>query len=123
LFTCRKAVVPGAIPVKASLREMTYSELRSLRGIARRWPQLWRIVRGEFTWVGNRPLLREQATQLETEFEQLWLSAPVGLVSLSDVLGCGDRFDDDARAHSSFYAAHANRQIDRKVLRWLLLRR
>ena len=120
LFERKRAVVPTAVTANSALREMDYSELNGLTGIARRWPQLWSIVRGEFTWVGNRPLTREQAAQLETEFEQLWLAAPVGFVSFADTFGCAGRFDDDTRAHSSFYAVRADARLDRAVLRWLL---
>lgn len=121
LFLRKNAVIPTAVVAKASLREMTYSELNGLRGMACRWPQLWNIVRGDFSWVGNRPLQREQVAQLETEFEQLWLAAPLGFVSLADAFGCGNRFDDESRAHSSFYAVRANAQMDRQVLRWLIM--
>jgi len=116
-----RAVVPSAITT-SGLRESTYHELNGFRGLARRWPQLWKIVVGEFTWVGNRPITREQAATLETEFEQLWLSAPVGLVSLADAHGCADRFDDEARAHSSYYASRRSRAVDRSILRWAVLR-
>ena len=122
LFARKRAVVPTAVAANSTLREFDYSELNGFDGMARRWPQLWSIVRGDFTWVGNRPLSREQAAGLETEFEQLWLAAPVGLVSLADAHGCGDRFDDDARAHSSFYAVHTGGRLDRSLLRWLCLR-
>ena len=122
LFASKRAVVPTAVAAPGTLREFQYSELNGFKGMARRWPQLWSIVRGDFTWVGNRPLTCEQAVGLETEFEQLWLAAPVGLVSLADALGCGDRFDDDARAHSSFYAVHTGGRLDRSLLRWLCLR-
>lgn len=121
LFLPRQAVIPTAITAGTLLRELPYQELNGLRGLARRWPQLWSIVRGDFCWVGNRPLGRAQAAQLETEFEQLWLAAPLGLVSLADAFGDGERFDDDSRAHSSFYAARAGGRLDRAVLRWLLL--
>jgi len=105
-----------------SLREMPYSELNGFTGLGRRWPQLWSIWKGDFSWVGNRPLGREQAAQLETEFEQLWLAAPVGLVSLADTFDAGDRFDDESRAHASFYAVHADGKMNRTILRWLILR-
>lgn len=121
LFVRKRAVVPTAVPGNASLRELAYSELSGLSGMARRWPQLWQIVRGNFTWVGNRPLRRDQAAQLEAEFEELWLAAPLGLVSLADAFGCGERFDDEAKAHSSFYAVRASRQMDCQVLKWLCL--
>jgi hypothetical protein len=121
LFVRKRSVVPTAIGANTTLRERFYTELNGLSGLARRWPQLWSIVRGDFTWVGNRPLTREQAGQLETEFEQLWLAAPVGLVSLADKFGCGDLFDDETRTHASFYAVRADNRLDRDVLRWLFL--
>ena len=116
LFLKKRAVVPTAVAGTASLREMNYTELNGFRGKWRRWPQLWSIAHGDFTWVGNRPLTRTQAAQLETEFEQLWLAAPVGLFSLADTFGGGD-FDDAARAHASFYAVHASARVDRDILR------
>ena len=122
LFQKKRAVVPTAVAGTKTLREMDYFELGGLTGKWRRWPQLWSIVRGQFTWAGNRPLTRAQAVQLETEFEQLWLAAPVGLFSLADTFGAADHFDDAARAHSSFYAVRANHELDRKILRQIILR-
>jgi len=117
LFLKRRAVIPTSVAGSASLREMDYFELNGITGFWRRWPQLWSIVRGDFSWVGNRPLTRSQATQLESEFDQLWLSAPVGLVSLADTFGCGEKCDDAARVHSSFYAVRGAGRLDREILR------
>jgi hypothetical protein len=122
LFLEKRAVIPTAVLGTQSLREMDYLEISCFSGIWRRWPQLWNIVRGDFTWTGNRPLTREQAAQLETEFEQLWLAAPVGLLSLADTFDCGEDFDDEARAHSSFYAVRASRRLDRKIIQSIILR-
>ena len=122
LLVEKRGVVPTAVSGSKSLREMKYSELAGFQGKWRRWPQLWNIVRGEFTWVGNRPLTREQAAQLETEFEQLWLAAPVGIFSLADTFNDLNEFSDEARTHSSFYAVRANRRMDRDILCRLFLR-
>ena len=119
LFLKKRAVIPTAVTRTASLREMNYHELNGVAGWWRRWPQLWSIVRGDFTWVGNRPLTRAQATELETEFEQLWLFAPVGLISLADTLE-GAKSDDAERAHASFYAVQSAGRLDRKILRQFL---
>jgi len=116
LLVKRRAVIPTAVVGAAALRELDYFELDCFRGRWRRWPQLWSVAHGDFTWVGNRPLTRAQALQLETEFEQLWLAAPVGLFSLADTFGGADEFDDEARAHSSFYAVRANEKLDRQIL-------
>ena len=122
LFVKKRAVIPTAVIGTASLREMDYFELDCFRGQWRRWPQLWSVTHGDFTWVGNRPLTREQAQQLETEFEQLWLAAPVGFFSLADTFGGGEKFDDEARAHSSFYAVRAGARLDREILWKAILR-
>lgn len=119
LFERRRATVPTAVVGTRNLREMVYRELNGLGGLGRRWPQLWNIVRGEFTWVGNRPLEPAQAARLETEFEQLWLSAPVGLVSLADAMGCREEFSEEAQVHSGFYAVRSGPRLDRALLRWL----
>lgn len=121
LFMRKRAVVPTAVLGQQSMREMDYSELNGLPGYLRRWPQLWSIWRGDFAWVGNRPLSAEQAVRLETEFEQLWLAAPVGLFSLADTFGAGDEFSDEARVHSSFYAVHTDHKLRTQILRSIIL--
>jgi hypothetical protein len=93
-----------------------YHELSGFAGWTRRWPQLWNIARGDFRWVGNRPLAPAQAAQLDTEFERLWLAAPTGLFSLADTLGCPDDLSDDARSHASFYAVDPDARKEWRVL-------
>jgi hypothetical protein len=50
------------------------------------------------------PLTPEQAGELYTDFERLWLAVAPGLFSLADAEGCADPLGDEARAHASFYA-------------------
>gem|GEM_PF-383135 len=102
-------------------RLITYYELASARGWWRRWPQLWNIVRGEFSWVGNRPLSPFQSSKLATDFERCWLAAPIGLFSQADAENCAENFSDEARAHASFYAAQANWRFDLRILRRIFL--
>ncbi len=84
-----------------------YYELRGAAGWLRRWPQLWNVVRGDFTWIGNRPLSRSEATALKSDFERLWLTAPIGLISLADAEYCREGVHAESCAHSSFYAVQA----------------
>lgn len=121
VFIRRRAIAPRVTAGAGSGREVDYAELNGLDGLARRWPQLWSVARGHFAWVGNRPLTRTEADGLETEFEQLWLNAPIGLVSLADLYGCSDPTDTETRAHSSFYAARRDARLNRRILQWLLL--
>jgi hypothetical protein len=117
-----RAIAPQGAGTLDTIREIEYDEFPCFGGVWRRWPQLWNIARGDFAWVGNRPITREQAAELTTEFEQLWLAAPVGFVSLADAEGCGEAFDDEARAHASFYAAQPGRKLDLQILRRFLHR-
>jgi hypothetical protein len=86
----------------------------------RRWPQLWNIANGTFAWVGNRPLSQTEAGSLTTDFERLWLTVPIGLISLADAEGCLEAFDDEAQAHASFYAVQANWRLDLAIFRRVL---
>ena len=97
-------------------RTVVYHELSGVPGLLRRWPELWKVLTGEFNWVGNRPLTAQQAARLSGEFERLWLAVPSGVVSLADVEGCPVPFGDEARAHSSFYAVHPSRHGDIRML-------
>ena len=91
---------------------LLYHELPNVHGWLRRWPQLWKIVRGEFVWIGNRPLSHSRAARLTNEFERLWLATPIGLISLADAEACSDLCNDETRAHASYYAAQANWRLD-----------
>ena len=93
-----------------------YRELPVFRGWCRRWPQLGNVVRGEFAWVGNRPLTPAQAAELHGDFEQLWLAAPTGLFSLADALGSPEGVTEEARVHASFFAIDPARHKAARVL-------
>ena len=111
-FRQKSAVCPrlGAPPNLD--QKLVYYELASVSRWLRRWPQLWNVVQGEFTWVGNRPLSAQDAAALRNASERLWLAAPIGLISLGDACGCPQAFSDEARAHASFYAVKANWRLD-----------
>ena len=118
-FRLRKAIRPGNCS-NAPSRAVLYYELLTASRWWRRWPQLWNVFQGDFCWVGNRPLTAIQAGRLTSEFERLWLSVPIGLVSLADAEDCVDIFDEDARAHSSYYAVQANRRLKVSILQQAL---
>jgi hypothetical protein len=59
---------------------------------------------------------------LSTEFERLWLKAPLGLVSKGDAEGASDLDSDEAKAHASYYAVqHGWRENTRIFLRAIRL--
>jgi len=105
--------ISGPLPVTGDT--MVYYELANTRSWFRRWPQFWNIVRGQFAWVGNRPLKPSQAARLTNEFERLWLTTRLGLICLADTESGCDVRNEEARAHASFYAAHANWVLDWKI--------
>ncbi len=115
LFRRKIAVRSGSRVARPVGDTLVYYELAGLRGKGRRWPQLWAIVRGQFVWIGNRPLAPEAAAQLEGEFDQLWLTAPTGLFSLADAMGDPEDLSDETRAHASFYAVDPGRHKDLKI--------
>jgi len=111
-------------PVLTTLMVETcgYCELNGVPGLWRRWPELWNIVTGRWAWVGNRPLTPEQATELDTEFERLWLAVPPGLFSLADAEGCLDNRSEETRAHASFYSVQHNLRADLQIVARMLRR-
>jgi hypothetical protein len=123
LFTLHQGVrAPVSQHSDDLLETLVYRELEGVSGLWKRWPQLWNVVRGDFAWVGNRPLTRQQALELTSDFERLWLAVPPGLISLADAEECAEPWSDEGRAHASFYAAHAGFKTDWAILRRVLRR-
>ncbi len=120
LFMARRCV-QAPVTTSAHTRTVLWYEMNGVSGMLRRWPLLWSIVRGDFRWIGNYPLTPEQAAQLTTDFEQLWLSVPPGLLSLADAEGDeGHILSDAARAHAAYYAACRGWRADLSILwRWI----
>jgi hypothetical protein len=101
---------------KKGMNTLRYYELPSFSGYARRYPQLWNIVKGQFRWVGNRPINHDQSKTLLSEYEQMWLHAAYGLFSLADLHGVADSFSDEEKVHSSYYAATQSKKSDMDIL-------
>lgn len=114
VFRTRRATSPTFASANPA-STIVYFEFANSQGWWKRWPQLWSVAQGEFTWIGNRPLTHIEAGKLTNEFERLWLAAPLGLISQGDAEGCADVCSDEARAHASFYAAQANWKLDLRI--------
>lgn len=97
-------------------RSFHYQELPGLPGNLKRWPILWRIVTGDFAWVGNPPLAPEEASDLKSEFDQLWLQAGPALFTAPEAEGCTPPWDEAARAHAALYACQPTTAWKRKIL-------
>jgi len=110
------AVRPHSAGPSVAVDVLTYHEFTAVGDWLKRWPQLWKVARGEFAWVGNRPLSPAAVLLLASDFERLWLKAPIGLFSLADAEACAELFDQEARGLASFYAMRANWRLDLAIL-------
>jgi hypothetical protein len=118
----RLGVRPQRNVRSAALQTFAYYELTGGSNWLKRWPQFWSVARGDLNWIGNRPLRPTQALELANDFERLWLTAPVGLVSLADANGCTEGVSDEICAHASYYAVNASRSLDWFVLTRAMIR-
>lgn len=121
LAVCKKSFVlkhEAVLPSEpgASVRSISYYVMPFLPGYLQRWPQLWRVVTGHFTWVGNPPLNQEEASALEGEFERLWLSVGPGIFTAPEAEGCRFPWDDAARAHAALFATQPSARWKRKII-------
>lgn len=112
----RAAVRPSPANSSTAVDVLTYHEFTAVAGWLKRWPQLWKVARGEFAWVGNRPLSPAAAVTLTSHFDRLWLKAPIGLISLADAEACAELLGQEARVLASFYAMRANWRLDLSIL-------
>lgn len=122
LLRHRSVAAPHTSPDVPYLQTFIHYELNGVSGLWRRLPELWNIFRGDFHWVGNRPMTPEQARRLNNEFERLWLTVPTGVFALADVEDGGDESPDVAQAHAAYYASCHHFRLDLKILSKALLR-
>lgn len=112
----REAVLPtrGA----GRRRVVRFREFASIQNGMRRWPRLWRIVTGQFAWTGNPPLSPAEVAELEGDFEHLWVAIAPGFFTAPEGEGCVEPWDDEARAHASFFVCQPT-----QAWRWRIIRR
>ncbi len=101
-ITSRLATIPSA-PGEPNLG-VSYHQFPALPLAWARWPRLWRIVTGHFAWTGNPPIMPDEANELESEFDRLWIQAPPALFTAPEAEGCSEPWNDEAKAHAALYA-------------------
>ena len=119
----RKAAPTDSYRKQNGHQTLTYMELPSVSGYWRRYPQLWAILKGEFRWVGNRPISTEQAETIHSEYEQMWLHTSYGFFSIADIHGVAYSFSEDEKVHSSYYAATQNGKNDQRLFMQCLFKK
>jgi hypothetical protein len=73
--------------------------------IVQRWPELWRVWRGEISLVGLRPVVSSSLAGIENEVREIWRSQPQGVFTLADSLGQDPLQFPEALAHAACFAS------------------
>lgn len=121
-FVSRQVVLP---PPSRQDRYTPSTQLHALNGVSglfSRWPELWRVWRGDMQLVGNRPLCPTRAVMLGDEFEQLWLRTPAGVFSLSDAADDNLNDQEAALAHAACYTMRRSFRMNIGILQRCLPR-
>lgn len=111
--------VKTAVRMQAAGEEMQkvlYAEFPSRMGTWARWPRLWRVVMGDFCWVGNPPLSPIQASELTEEFERLWLYTAPAIFTAPEAEDSREPWDDEARMHAAMFASQSTPAWRRRIL-------
>ena len=119
LTSCH-AISPHSRQNRLLASEFKFYDLKCSTLLLRRLPRLLSIVKGDMAWVGNPPLTTKEADSLKTEFDQLWLAAPCGLVSLGDRFHHTNVNDLEARTHAAYFAVKPGKDLNKKLLTWLI---
>lgn len=112
-------VFKAAVRMQAAgeeMQEVLYAEFSSRMGAWARWPRLWRVVMGDFCWVGNPPLSPGQAAELNEEFERLWLYTAPAIFTAPEAEGSREPWDDEARMHAAMFASQSTPAWCRRIL-------
>ncbi len=84
-------------------------------------PQLWNILRGDMTFVGNRPVSLEQAAAYTQAWQRERFRTPVGIIGPAQVEGAGLE-EEELLALEIYYATSRRVRMDLGLLFQGLLR-
>lgn len=81
-------------------------------------PQLWNVIKGDMSIVGNRPLPLYEAEKLTTDKYALRFAAPAGITGLWQVekRGKGDMSEEERLMLDNYYAENHSFWNDAKVI-------
>lgn len=115
-FTRRQAILPQQGRQDRYSHTTPLHTLNGTTSLFSRWPELWRVFRGDLHLIGNRPLTATEATELGDEFEQLWLASPAGVFSLADAADDGLDGPEAALAHAACYSVRRSFRMNLRIL-------
>jgi hypothetical protein len=110
------AVRPCSSGNSADSTVLTCHEFSAVNDWLKRWPQLWKVVCGEFAWVGDRPVSLSEAAAPAGDYARLGGPAPLGLFSLADAEKAGPVPDQEERVLGGFRTLRGNRRLDPSLL-------
>ncbi|MFO1439499.1 MAG: sugar transferase [Verrucomicrobiaceae bacterium] len=115
-ITRRQVLLPQAGRQDRFSHTTPLHTLNGLNSLFSRWPELWRVFRGDLHLIGNRPLTTAEAEQLGDEFEQLWLASPAGVFSLADAADDGLDSPEAHLAHAACYSVRRSFRMNLRIL-------
>ena len=116
VFRERRCILPPPGKVDDASRTYSLLTLESFDSLLQRWPELWRVIRGDMALVGNRPLSHEAASSLRGESAHGWLARPAGVFSLADVEKVDGECTTQAIAYAAYYTAHPTLRLRISIL-------
>lgn len=115
-FNEKRVILPPPYFIDSFSRTYRLLSLNGVTGMFRRWPELWRVIRGDMALVGNRPLSPEETTALRGPMGQLWLESPAGVFSLADAEGADGEDIGESLGHSAFFTTQRTWWLRLKIL-------
>jgi len=116
VFRERRCILPPPEKVSHFTRTHALLTLEGTDSLLQRWPELWRVVRGDMALIGNRPLTPEAASSLRGDSARNWLGKPAGVFSLADAEHVNGECTTEAIAYAAYFTARASWKLRLSIL-------
>ena len=112
----RRCILPPPEKVSRFNRIYPLFTLEGTDSLLQRWPELWRVLRGDMALIGNRPLSLEAASSLRGDSARNWLARPAGVFSLADAEGVDGECTTQAIAYAAYFTARYSLRLRASIL-------